>query len=145
MTAYYTKDKSSPERQHVAWIADDADLVGDEALGRRFREIHSIANPAGLEVQMHDALAPRVAYVTEEGIFGQRSLATSETSGRAVEMPVEQDVVAQATSLAQGVLGDDGRAEELAHEEDLGVAFLVLERRQVNFGTARGREIDPPV
>src|SRR5437870_4117453 len=64
----YHESRRAPltQRQHVARVAHDAGLVGDEALGQCFGEIDAVAHAADLEMEVDDALAARVAHVADD-------------------------------------------------------------------------------
>jgi hypothetical protein len=94
---------------------------------------------------VHDALAARVPDVADRGALGERSATAFESGRGAVQVTVEDDVVPKPASLAERVLGDDARAEELSDEDHLGVPLLMFEGDDLDLGPAWSGKIDASV
>jgi HEAT repeat protein len=107
--------------------------------------VDPVAHATHFEVQVDDAHAARVAHVPDDRTVRETAPVGRKAVGRSIEVAVEHDVIAQAATFAKRVPRHDARAEELAGEDDLGVALLVLERDDVHLGAARRGEIDAAV
>lgn len=96
-------------------------------------------------MQVHDARAARITYVTDDGPLADRRAPRLDPRRRTLEVSEEDGVIAQPSPFSQRVARDHGIAEELAHEENLRVSLLVLELHQLHRCTARCSEIEPAV
>lgn len=90
---------------------------------------------------MDDAGAAAVAREPHD-VTGGEARSAGEAFAGALEVAVEDDVMAQPSGLADEVIRDDGAPEEGADERYLGLTLLVLELRDAHVFTPRGGDID---
>lgn len=104
----------------------------------------AIARSTHFEVEVHDTGASGVAYVSKQRFRGDNG-AFSQARVRALEVPVNDEVVAQRARFGHGVQRNDARAEQLAHVEHFRITALMLEVYAVYRCASRRRQIEPAV
>lgn len=95
-------------------------------------------------MKMDEAWRSRIPDSTDELTFLDQHPSV-DARGDGVEVPEQHDVVAETSTLAEGMSRHDRRSEEPSHVEHLRITFLMLEGDHVNRRAFGLREIDGAV